>query len=168
MPGHRTDTTLIARRTFLQSLSWTPALLLPAPFHLAPSLGRRFAALPFDDRHAIPNYPSASPLDEVLRLVTPGLDQFLWEQYAAELQQILTRWAAELQNSPRDLKSLAAQLHPAILSNLAAPGYETKLVSTHYEVRHRKFDAAPAQGIDTFLDSWRSHFADFAKLHSVT
>src|SRR2546430_15487265 len=121
MPGSRFDSNSIARRKFLHSLAWAPTVFLPAPLrvpflatpsHLLPSL-------PFgDDNRLSPAYPSPSPLDEVLRLVIPGRDQFTWEQHAADLQQILNRWAAQILTSHSDFRSMAPQLHADISSNL--------------------------------------------------
>src|SRR2546421_5911888 len=128
MPGSRFDSNSIARRKFLHSLVWVPAVFLPAPLRIplfATPL-HWLPSLPFDDNRLNPAYPSPSPLDEVLRLVIPGRDQFTWEQHAAELQRILNGWAEQLLTSHRDLRAMASQLHADISSNLGATPIETK------------------------------------------
>src|SRR5260221_3161064 len=108
MPGSRFDSKSVARRKFLHSLAWAPAAFLPAPLRI-PLLSvapHWLPSLPFDDNRLSPAYPSPSPLDEVLRLVIPGRDQFTWKQRAAELQQTLNRWPAQLLISHRDLRAL--------------------------------------------------------------
>src|SRR5256885_17037009 len=114
MPGSRFDSNSIARRKFLHSLAWSPAVFLPAPlrvpFFAAPS--RLHPSFPFDDNRVSPAYPSPSPLDEVLRLAVPGRDQFTWEQHAAELQQILNRGAAQAPPPHHDLRGMPPKLNP--------------------------------------------------------
>src|SRR5882762_10136914 len=116
MPGRRSDSNLIARRQFLHSLAWAPAIFLPAPLRIPLALARprSLPAFPFDDRHVVPTYTAPSPLDDVLRLVTPGLDQFALEGQATDIQQVLQSWATQLCNSHRDLRLIAPQIHPAI------------------------------------------------------
>jgi len=171
MPGSRFDSNSIARRKFLHSLTWAPALFLPAPLRgpVFATPPRWLPSLPFDDNHVSPTYPSPSPLEEVLRLVIPGRDQFIWEQHAADLQQILNRWAAQLLTSHRDLHALAPELHPDISSNLSAAPVETKRVAKFgYGIRQRKFPAASQSGAAKFLDTWTSQLSSYEKINALT
>src|SRR5258707_15807016 len=171
MPGSRFDSNSIARRKFLHSLAWAPAVFLPAPLRvpLFATPPHWLPSLPFDDNHLSPAYPSPSPLEEVLRLVIPGRDQFTWEQHAAELQQILNGWAAQLLTSHRDLRAMAPQLHPDISSNLGATPIETKHVAKFgHEIRQRKFPDPSQQGAAKFLDTWRSQLSSFEKINTAT
>src|SRR5690242_20067603 len=171
MPGRRFDAISIARRNLLRSLTWAPALFLPAPLRgpIFANPSRWLPSLPFDDKHVSPTYPSPSPLEEVLRLVIPGRDQFIWEQHAAELQQILNRWAAHLLTSHRDLRALAPHLHPDISSNLGATPIETKRVAKFgHEIRQRKFPVKSQQGAAKFLDTWTAQLYSYEKVDAVT
>jgi len=171
MPGSRFDSSSVARRKFLHSLAWAPAVFLPAPLRipLFATPPHWLPSLPFHDNRINPAYPSPSPLDEVLRLVIPGRDQFTWEQHAAELQQILDGWAAQLLTSHRDLHAMAPQLHADISSNLGATPIETKHVAKFgYEIRQRKFPDTSQQGAAKFLDTWSSQLSSFEKINTAT
>ena len=82
------ESPLLSRRTFLKSMGWAPALFLAAPFH---GLGTPRAAIvgpswfPLADSRLTPHYPNQAPLEDVLRLVTPGLDEYATEKYASEI-----------------------------------------------------------------------------------
>jgi len=171
MPGSRSDSNSIARRRFLHSLAWAPAVFLPAPLRtpLFASPARGLPSLPFIDNHLSPAYPSPSPLEEVLRLVVPGRDQFTSEQHAADLQQILNRWAAQLLTSHRNLQAIAPQLHPDISSNIGATPIETKHVARFgHEIRERKFPDTSQQGARKFLDTWRSQLSPYETIATAT
>src|SRR5260370_39512946 len=78
-----------SRRRFLRGMRWAPALFLPAPLYGAPfpSLMRPAGAgpvpfFPFADFRIAPHSPAKSPMDEVLRQVVPGLDEFVTEKDA--------------------------------------------------------------------------------------
>src|SRR5262249_20027400 len=65
-----------------------------------------------------PDYPSPSPLDEMLRLAMPGTDAFVTEKYAAQLQAQFEHLRQAITNSsgaqPRDLAPL---LHESLVGN---------------------------------------------------
>ena len=73
--------------------------MLPAPIRAWPfrlPMGARFEEpahnLPFSDGRLTPHFPAPSPLDEILRRVAPGRDEFLSEKYAAEIALLLNEW----------------------------------------------------------------------------
>ncbi len=75
-------------------MRWAPVFFVPAPLRALP-FGSKFVAppraipfLPFADLRLTPHYPAKSPLDDVLRLVAPGSDEFVTEQYAFETRQL--------------------------------------------------------------------------------
>ena len=90
-----------SRRTLLQSLSFAPAAFLPAPLRLFGSVGAGLQSgrqsFDFADIRVTPHYPNKSSLDEVMQLASPGMDEFVSERYAFELEQILKHWAKELE-----------------------------------------------------------------------
>src|ERR1700757_2528387 len=96
----------ISRRTFLRGMRWAPTLFLPAPMRAFP-FGAKFAAppralnsFPFADYRLTPHYPTKSPLDDMLRLVAPGSDEFVTEKYAFEIGRLLDEWGQTLKTSP--------------------------------------------------------------------
>ena len=54
---------------------------------------------PFADYRLTPHYPKKSPLEDVLRYVAPGSDQYITEKYAMEISQLLAEWAKELRGN---------------------------------------------------------------------
>src|SRR5437764_116686 len=87
------------RRTFLKGMQFAPALFLPAPIR---TLGWPFSSSArgsltpdflFADLRLTPHYPASNPLDEVLRQVIPGGDEYLTEKYAFEILAVLNEWS---------------------------------------------------------------------------
>lgn len=100
MPDPKPDHS-ISRRAFLKSAGYAPVLFLPAPlrgldyqFH-TPQL-RLHGHVQYADVRIRPHYPASSPVDEMLRLVAPGTDQFVTEKYASEIQSYLQKWGSEI------------------------------------------------------------------------
>src|SRR4029077_4931696 len=81
----------LSRRSFLRRMQWAPVLLLPAPLQARVSpppgekLGDRHSSFRFADLRFTPHYPTKSPLDDVLRKVVPGTDEYVTEKYAFEI-----------------------------------------------------------------------------------
>src|SRR6267154_2208453 len=110
-----------SRRAVLKSMGLAPLLLRPAPFHgysfvFGPgkSLPNRNAGLPFSDVRLTPHYPAASPLEDVLRLVAPGSDEYITEKYAFEIGRLLSDWSRELRSAPPASGMLAKFVDPAV------------------------------------------------------
>jgi Flp pilus assembly protein TadD/peroxiredoxin len=88
------EPSFLNRRQFLRQLGYLSPAILPAPFQLGawpivPGGYRHTLAGPADPARAdfrlMPDYPSSSPLDDMLRLLAPGTDGYVTEKYAAEL-----------------------------------------------------------------------------------
>jgi len=90
MSRHKNEIRFPSRRAVLKSMGLAPLLLRPAPFlgHslFAPQWPRGYekAAFAFSDVRLTPHYPAKSPLEDVLRLVAPGSDDYVTEKYAFE------------------------------------------------------------------------------------
>src|SRR5208283_5928450 len=107
------ESPLLSRRAFLRSIGWAPALWIAAPFSgLATSLPGilRPYSFPLADPRFIPNYPGRPPLEDVLRLVTPGLDEFVTEKFASEIMAVLSAWSQALRVSAPALSQLESLL----------------------------------------------------------
>ncbi len=77
-----------------QKMGMAPVLLRVAPFanwSLFHNLASQPGYLPFSlgEFHLKANYPTKSPLEDVLRLVAMGSDEFVTERYAFEIEQEL-------------------------------------------------------------------------------
>src|SRR5215472_12344266 len=87
-----------SRRDFLKTISCTPAFFLSAPFHVAPFFAStRRSVIPLvSDLRLTPHYPSRSALDDLLRKITPGNDEFVSEKYAYAIIEHLRNWSAQI------------------------------------------------------------------------
>src|SRR5438874_5160710 len=103
-----------SRRTLLKSLGLAPMLFCPAPFHASSFLFASREGLPgrpsdlsFADIRLTPHYPANSPLEDILRRVAPGSDEYVTEKYAFEIGSQLNKWGQALETSAQDLSVLA-------------------------------------------------------------
>ncbi len=132
-----------------------PLFLRPAPFSglsLLTSLTEAHAApdIPFSDLRITPRYPTRSPLEDVLRLVAPGSDEFVTEGYAFALGQVLDLWSQSfIAGNLQDLrKTLSAELEAASL----IPIEEVRLREESSVVCVRRdFPGVFTRGSDRFL-----------------
>src|SRR6185437_6181472 len=139
----------LSRRTFLKAMQLAPALLLPAPLRILgwpldssmrSSLARDFL---FSDLRITPHYPASNPLDEVLRQVVPGGDEYLTEKYAFEILAVLGEWSKALKMPAPGLGSVVGKFIDPGLKATAVAAFEQTAVRTKYgiDVWHRKFAA---------------------------
>ncbi len=106
MSRHKNENRLLSRRSLLKTMGLAPLLLRPAPFHgsrLFFGNPWRFAveksAFALSDVRLTPHYPARSPLEDVLRLVAPGSDEYVTEKYAFEIGMLLQQWSDALKAS---------------------------------------------------------------------
>jgi Flp pilus assembly protein TadD/peroxiredoxin len=148
-----------SRRTVLKSMGLAPLLLRPAPFHgysllfgAVKDLPNRNAGLPFSDLRLTPHYPAASPLEDVLRLVAPGSDNYVTEKYAWEIESLLKRWGQALKVSIHDLSVLAKSLDPSIEASPLASAKEITLrAGNGITITRKLFDGKVVPGRERFL-----------------
>src|SRR6266404_5346896 len=110
----------ISRRNFLRGMRWAPVLFVPAPMRALP-FGPKLAAppraipsFPFADFRLTPHYPAKSTLEDVLRLVAPGADEFVTEKYAFEITALLNEWSNALRGGAPAIGLLAKFLDAAM------------------------------------------------------
>src|SRR5215469_6878602 len=138
----------ISRRQFFQHFRWAPLLLLPAPLRA----GGRSALLPRDQVIAAkatsnpalrltPEYPVASPLERMLRLVAPGTDRYIAEEYAAELHsrlQVLRQMLTTHRTDQRDLHDFfdqsAVNIQTTVAETHLRDAFGIKLRSATYQL----------------------------------
>ena len=172
--AHHKDEKNISRRTLLRRMRWAPMLFVPAPMRALP-LGAKLAApprvipfFPFADFRLTPHYPAKSPLDDVLRLVSPGSDEFVTEKYAFEIAHILNDWSQALKAAPPALSALANFLDASLEVTPLAASQEINLRSGGgIEVVRRRFPASPAIGRQRFLNEMKSYFASFVQIETA-
>jgi tetratricopeptide (TPR) repeat protein len=162
MPRHSRENHRLSRRTLLKGLGFAPLLLRPSPLHgyshlfgdLRPGPDPSF---PFSDIRLKPHYPGKSPLEDVLRLVAPGSDEYITEKYAFEIESLLGEWSAALKRSVRDLSALAKMLDGSIEGFSFAAAKETGLrAGGGIEVVRRAFRNDRVHGKERFLQEIRA------------
>ncbi|MFL6307001.1 MAG: FG-GAP-like repeat-containing protein [Candidatus Sulfotelmatobacter sp.] len=159
MPRHTIESFLLSRRALLKGLGLTPLLLRPSPLHGYSLLfgapddhPHADPAFPFSDVRLKPRYPAKSPLEDVLRLVAPGSDEYVTEKYAFEIGSVLNQWSAGLRRSVRDLSALAGSLDPSIEGCILANASETSVRSGYgIETARRTFARGVVHGHEQFL-----------------
>ena len=163
-----------SRRAFLKSMGLAPLLLRPAPFYGASFLFRsphslsNQSSFAFTDVRLTPHYPAKSPLADILRLVTPGSDEYITEKYAFEIELLLGQWAQTLRKSARDLSMLAKLLAPSIEASSLIPIKESSLRSGYgIDIVRRQFDAAVAPGRERFLQEIHAWLGQISRVETA-
>ena len=159
MSHHNNEKPLLSRRNLLKSLSLAPILFRSAPLYGSSFLPGSAKALPgqtatfsFADIRLTPHYPAKSPLEDVLRLVVPGSDEYITEKYAFEIGSHLNLWSQALQTSARDLSALARSLDIHLQASSLAIVSEVKLRSGYgIDAVRCQFSTNVAPGRDRFL-----------------
>jgi len=115
-------------------------------------------AFPFADKRLFPHYPAQSPLADVLKLVPPGSDQYVTEQYAFEIENVLKRWSDGLKDSPRDHSALSRFVEDATQASAFSISREKEVRSSFgIDVVRREFAATPVTGLEYLrktIDAW--------------
>jgi tetratricopeptide (TPR) repeat protein len=174
MKRRKDEDRAFSRRTFLRRMRWAPVLFLPAPFRaralgslLAETPGERNHAPEFADFRVTPHYPTKSPLDEVLRKVTPGTDAFVAEKYAFEIMRLLDQWGQGLKAGAPALGVLAKFLDASLEACSLVPIQQGSLRSGGgIEVFRRRFAANATLGRERFLQEIKTYLASMS--HVVT
>ncbi len=140
----------LSRRDLLKNLSVAPLLFRSSGFSPGAFLnaGSGFRSSPpfsFADVRYAPHYPVRSPLDDVLRLVAPGSDEYATEKYAAEIALVLERWSEGLRSG--DLSGLRPSLDVSLRASSLVAVREMRLRSdSGIETVRREFSPGVAAG----------------------
>jgi Flp pilus assembly protein TadD/peroxiredoxin len=164
-----------SRRTFLKQMRWAPVLFLPAPLYSSPfrplvaeTPGDRNSAFDFADFRVTPHYPAKSPLDDVLRKVAPGTDEYITERYAFEIMRLLNEWSQGLKAGPPSLVILAKFLDASLEACSLVPIQQTALRSAYgIDVVRRKFAANTVFGRERFLQEIKTYFASMSRVETA-
>ncbi len=163
---------LCSRRAFLRKTRWAPLLFLPAPLHGLPpwpgASGELASPFPFTDFHITPHYPGKPAVEDILRLVAPGLDEYITEEYALEITRLLDGWGQELKTAPASQAALAKFLAPAIeASSLAAHKETTVRRGNGIDVFRRRFSPTTIPGRERFLHEMKGYTSSLSQLETV-
>ena len=161
MVGVRDDRHRLSRRELLQTLGAAPFLFRAAPLFGASWLSPISGPTRPDPTHAsdatwaearyTPHYPARSPLEDVLRLVRPGSDDYRTELYAEEIGSILDRWSNGFKRG--DLVEVAASMDESVQACSFGQAAETTRRTGGIESLRREFAPAMTPGIDPLRQS---------------
>jgi Flp pilus assembly protein TadD/peroxiredoxin len=148
-------------------MRWAPVLFLPAPLHaqafrpvFAETRGDQNSSFPFADFRVTPHYPAKSPLDDVLRKVVPGTDEYLTEKYAFEIMRLLEEWGRALKAAPPALEVLAKFLDTSVEATSLVPIQENSVrPGVGMEVFRRRFASSGVPGRERFLNEIKTYLA---------
>jgi hypothetical protein len=167
---------VVSRRAFLQGMRWAPVLFLPAPIRASAAFGPAFlhrldapgSALPFGESRLTPHDPAKSPLEDVLRLVAPGADEYVTEKYALEIGLLLDEWSQGLKSAPPALGALAPFLDSSIEATTLIPAEEKTLRSGKgMDIVRREFAAAVWPGRERFLREIKTYFERWSRVETA-
>lgn len=179
MTRHPDGDYIFSRRTLLKKMRWAPLLFLPSPLQAAPfpsgfpsphagSLQDRTSPFPFADFHLTPHYPAKSPVEDVLRLVAPGADEYVTEKYAFEIIRLLVEWSQGLKAAAPALAVVAKFLAPAIKGASLIPTGEKVLRSGNgIEVVRRRFSESVVPGRERFLLEIKNYLAALPRVETA-
>ncbi len=164
----------VSRRTFLQGMSWTPLLFMPAPIAAWSSLSRPAGFLddtPFlsgTDFRLVPHYPAKSPLDDVLRLVVPGTDEYVTEKYEYEIMPLLNAWSERLKVSAPALADAAKFLDSAIDATPLSGAQEISLrTGQGMQIVRRRFASQSTRGREGFLQQMANYLSSISRIETA-
>jgi Flp pilus assembly protein TadD/peroxiredoxin len=184
MPRRKEVDRLLSRRAILKGLGVAPLLLRASPFFGASyfeaspavggeprTVGGRPSAMGFSDDRFVPHYPAKSPLEDVLRLVPPGSDGYVTEQYAFEMMGALDGWSSALcSGTPADFLSRLESFFAAdaIEFGPMTAAREQKVRSyAGIEVVKRTFADGAMKGKAQFLAELRKWLEPLRKLETA-
>jgi tetratricopeptide (TPR) repeat protein/peroxiredoxin len=159
-----------SRRDFLKTISCTPALILPGPFQVSPLFARPHQSVVplFSDLRLAPQYPSKSPLDELLRKITPGNDQFVSEKYAYEIIALLSNWSAQLTGTSPVKTSLASFVDEFAEATSLRSSEVTRVRSGDpIQIVRRTFPSSVVRGRDHFLAEMQTYLASLGRIETA-
>ena len=175
MARHNDNDWAFSRRTFFRKMRWTPVLFLPSPVHagvLRPLFGEppgaRKAGFDFADFRVTPHYPAKSPIDEVLRKVAPGADEYVTEKYAFEIMQLMDEWSESLRAGPPAIGVMAKFLDATLEASSLRPVDETTVRSGNgVEVVRRRFSNSATTGREEFLKEIKTYMGSISRVETA-
>ena len=175
MARHKDKNDVFSRRTFLRRLRWAPVVFLPAPVHALPFRSvlpglpqNETSSLPFADFRLTPHYPAKPPLDDLLRQVVPGGDEYVTEKYAFEIHQLLDEWGRGLKVATPALAVLGKFLDDSIEATPLLPTQENSVRSGRgLEVFRRRFATNFVSGRERFLHEIKTYLAQMSRVETA-
>jgi Flp pilus assembly protein TadD/peroxiredoxin len=165
----------LSRRSLLKTMGLASLVLRSAPLHGSslifgsPELfAGEHSAFPLSDVRLAPHYPARSPLEDVLRLVAPGSDEYVTEKYAFEIEAVLQQWSQSLKTSTRDLSAVAKSMTPSVEGCSLVPETEDTLrTGNGISCKRRRFSSQAVPGREQFLGQIRVWLGSVARVETA-
>jgi Flp pilus assembly protein TadD/peroxiredoxin len=124
---------------------------------------------PHDGRlHLHPHYRAKLPLEGILLKTEPGLDQFISEKYARQIETILAQWSAGVRRSPDDLQAIETSLANHFFGTSWKPiERRTAREDVGLQIWQNRFAEAPALGGASFLRELKSTLSIFNEISTA-
>jgi tetratricopeptide (TPR) repeat protein len=164
MPGQRGPIDLIRREFLARCCQGAGAALIPSGLRGLALDNSLFAyAAPQDSSpsfHLHSHYRAERPLDGVLLKVTPGLDDFVSEKYAAGIEDVLKRWSEGLKHSPFETRNIESTFAVDFSGTPPRPiESRVRRSALTLQVHENTFDSKLLVGAAVFLRDLRSLFS---------
>jgi hypothetical protein len=121
--------------------SFATLLFLPAPLHSAVLrtfspciLGEQELPFAFTEYRLTPHYPVKSPVDDLLRYVVPGSDEYVSERYATEIARLLDQCLKELRTYLAPLGQVLTAEFEIVHIEQTASSPITVRIEIHYDL----------------------------------
>ena len=148
-------------------MRFAPLLFLPAPLQAVQSPSPE-GDLAFSRVRVTPHYPSASPLENVLRYLAPGEDGYKTEKYAFEIGTLLQDWGRALRSDPPALNVLERFVASQAEFSVLAPVQEIRLrAKSGIEIFRREFSKERASGREQMLAQFKAYLQPWARLETA-
>ena len=160
----------VRRRDFLKTIGFVPALFLPTHFSASPFSVNLKAGRPFALAEArfFPRYPVASPLEELLRQITPGSDDYFSEKYAYEIQKLFDDWSTKLRSSPQETGSLASLLAASVEASSLIPSAVVPVRSDpSIHIVRRNFASPGTANRSQFLSKMQAYLSSLGRIETA-
>jgi tetratricopeptide (TPR) repeat protein len=106
-------------------------------------------------------------LDRFIAKLDPAADNFVCEQYAENVQQVLDSWSAALCRSTRDANLLRLHLSRSLRACSLSPSETVALRAVGpLRIERRIFSGAESSGQDKFVAEWTAYLASFASIET--
>jgi tetratricopeptide (TPR) repeat protein len=157
----------LSRREFLQYCQGVPLAFLPAgaPFGYFDSFLSEQSS-PFSGEMQLhPEYRIKRDIENVLRRVPAGFDEFVTEKYQDQMEAIFREWGSQLLQSPQNISAMGRVMSASFQGSPLKSG-QTKNVNETGPIRvwRIEYPPEPALGSQDFLSELQSSFGTFSKL----
>jgi len=156
-----------SRRQFLRycqgaSIAFLPSRV-PLPFLLPAAASTESPAPVGQQIH--PQYRVKLGIEDVLRKVPAGFDEFLNEKYQDEIAAVLNRWSAQLLASPQDTSAIAGAMDSAFGGcSLASVGLPVSFKDGPFTIWQAQYSTSTDVSSNVFLAQLRDSLRGFSKL----